>query len=147
MRLSLTQLPSLDRCDRELELIERSYVQYLGLSQALRLAEPRFMEQFRRMLLSKLRMVFENASGEVELWHKSASNQVDSQLRERRRGFKRRRERLERIQAAAGELDQRIGDLETQDARWQHLGDARARAMLADTARRPRRRRQSADAR
>ena len=119
--LTLTRLPSLERCDRELDLIERSYAQYLGLSQALRLAEPRFMEQFRRMLLSKLRMAFENASGEIELWHKSASNQVDSQLRERRRGFKRRRDGLERIQAAAGDLDHRIGDLESQDLRWQHL--------------------------
>ena len=128
--LSLTRLPSLERCDRELDLIERSYAQYLGLSQALRLAEPRFMEQFRRMLLSKLRMAFENASGEVELWHKSASNQVDSQLRERRRGFKRRREGLERIQAAAGDLDHRIGDLESQDARWQHLV-ARMRGFTA----------------
>jgi hypothetical protein len=120
--LTLTRLPSLERCDRELDLIERSYVQYLGLSQALRLAEPRFMEQFRRMLLSKLRMAFENASGDVELWHKSASNQIDSQLRERRRGFKRRRDGLERVQSAAGDLDQRITDLESQDARWQHLG-------------------------
>ena len=128
--LSLTRLPSLDRCDRELELIERSYAQYLGLSQALRLAEPRFMEQFRRMLLSKLRMAFENASGEVELWHKSASNQVDSQLRDRRRGFKRRRDGLERIQAAAGDLDLRIGDLESQDARWQHLA-GRVRGLVA----------------
>ena len=119
--LTLTKQPTLERCDRELELIERSYAQYLGLSQALRLAEPRFMEQFRRMLVSKLRMAFENASGEVELWHKSASNQIDSQLRERRRAFKRRRDGLERIQAAAGDLDHRIGDLESQDARWQHL--------------------------
>ena len=44
------------------------------------------------MLVSKLRVVFENASGELELWNKAASAQVDSQLRERRRGFKRRRE-------------------------------------------------------
>jgi hypothetical protein len=137
--LSLTRLPSLERCDRELDLLERSYAQYLGLSQALRLAEPRFMEQFRRMLLSKLRMAFENASGEVELWHKSASNQVDSQLRERRRGFKRRRDGLERIQAAAGDLDHRIGDLESQDARWQHIvGRVRGlTAALNETARAP----------
>jgi hypothetical protein len=128
--LTLTRLPSLERCDRELDLIERSYVQYLGLSQALRLAEPRFMEQFRRMLLSKLRMAFENASGDIELWHKSASNQIDSQLRERRRGFKRRRDGLERIQAAAGDLDHRIADLESQDARWQHLG-TRLHALTA----------------
>jgi hypothetical protein len=119
--LTLSRLPSLERSDRELDLIERSYVQYLGLSNALRLAEPRFMEQFRRMLLSKLRMTFENASGEIELWNKSASNQIDSQLRERRRGFKRRREGLERIRGAATDLDARIADLEAQDARLLQL--------------------------
>jgi hypothetical protein len=129
--LSLSRLPSLERTDRELDLIERSYVQYLGLSHALRLAEPRFMEQFRRMLLSKLRMAFENASGDIELWHKSASNQIDSQLRERRRGFKRRREGLERIQSAAGDLDARIADLESQDQRLQQLA-ARVREQLAE---------------
>jgi hypothetical protein len=119
--LTLTRLPTLERTDHEIDLIESSYVQYLGLSNALRLAEPRFMEQFRRMLLSKLNMVFENASGEIELWNKSASNQVDSQLRDRRRGFKRRRESLERIQAAAGELDARIADLEGQEQRLQQM--------------------------
>ena len=127
--LSLTRLPSLERTDRELYVIERSYVQYLGLSNALRLAEPRFMEQFRRMLLSKLRMSFENASGEIELWHKSASNQIDSQLRERRRAFKRRREGLERIQGAAGDLDSRIADLHRQDAQLQQCA-ARLREQL-----------------
>jgi septal ring factor EnvC (AmiA/AmiB activator) len=79
------------------------------------------MEQFRRMLLSKLRMVFENASNEVELWNRQATSQIDSQLRERRRSFRRRREALERIQTAAGELEQRIGELETADHRWQSL--------------------------
>jgi len=69
------------------------------------------------MLVSKLRVVFENASGEIELWSKGASAQVDSQLRERRRGFRRRREALERIQGAAGELEQRIAELEGQDQR------------------------------
>ncbi|HET9977839.1 MAG TPA: dynamin family protein [Burkholderiaceae bacterium] len=128
--LSVTRLPSLERADRELDQIEKSYVQYLGLSQALRLAEPRFMEQFRRMLLSKLRMTFENASGEIELWNKSASNQVDSQLRERRRGFKRRREGLERIRGAAADLDGRIADLQAQDERLLQVA-ARVRAQAA----------------
>jgi septal ring factor EnvC (AmiA/AmiB activator) len=65
--------------------------------------------------------VFENACGEIELWNKSASNQVDSQLRDRRRGFKRRRESLERIQVASGDLDARIADLEQQEQRLQQL--------------------------
>ena len=128
--LTLTRLPLLERCERELELIERSYSQYLGLSQALRLAEPRFMEQFRRMLVSKLRMAFENASGEIELWNKSASNLIDSQLRERRRAFKRRREALERVHSAADDLAQRIAELEAQDRRGQQLL-ARLRQMSA----------------
>jgi hypothetical protein len=126
--LTLSTPPLLERADQELNQIEKSYMQYLGLSNALRLAEPRFMEQFRRMLLSKLRMTFENASGEIELWNKSASNQIDSQLRERRRGFKRRRDGLERVRAAAHDLDARIADLEAQDERLQQIG-ARVRAQ------------------
>ncbi|RQP23327.1 dynamin family protein [Piscinibacter terrae] len=119
--LALPKGPDLERYVRELGLIERNYVQYLGLTQALRLSQPKFMEQFRRMLVSKLRVVYENASGELELWSKGASAQVDSQLRERRRGFRRRREALERIQNAAGELEQRISEIETQDQRLQQF--------------------------
>ena len=116
---SLTQNKPLDfdRFTGELQLIESNYVQYLGLTLALRLAQPKFMEQFRRMLVSKLRVVFENASSELELWNKAVSAQVDSQLRERRKAFKRRRETLEKIQSAAGELELRIDEIETQDQR------------------------------
>jgi hypothetical protein len=119
--LAVTKTPDLERFARELTLIQRNYVQYLGLTQALRLSQPKFMEQFRRMLVSKLRVVFENASSEMELWNKMASAQVDSQLRERRRGFRRRREALERIQTASGDLEQRIAELEAQDAQLQQL--------------------------
>jgi hypothetical protein len=110
-----------DRFTSELQLIESNYVQYLGLTLALRLAQPKFMEQFRRMLISKLRVVFENASSELELWNKAVSAQVDSQLRERRKAFKRRREALEKIQSAAGELELRIDEIETQDQRLVEL--------------------------
>ncbi|MBC7993967.1 MAG: dynamin family protein, partial [Rhizobacter sp.] len=119
--LAVNKTPDLKRFVQELTLIQRNYVQYLGLTQALRLSQPKFMEQFRRMLVSKLRVVFENASSELELWNKMASSQVDSQLRERRRGFRRRREALERIQAASGDLEQRISELEAQDAQLQQL--------------------------
>ena len=119
--LGVVAAPTLDSQAGELDQIERSYVHYLGLSNALKLSEPRFMEQFRRMLLSKLRTIFENATGEVELWHKSASTQTDSQLRERRRDFKRRREALERVSSAAGELEARIAEIEEDDRAQQQL--------------------------
>jgi hypothetical protein len=117
--LALGKPLEFDRFASELQLIESNYVQYLGLTLALRLAQPKFMEQFRRMLVSKLRVVFENASSELELWNKAVSAQVDAQLRERRRGFKRRSETLEKVQTAAGELETRISEIETQDQRLQ----------------------------
>ena len=110
-----------ERFESELQLIESNYVQYLGLTLALRLAQPKFMEQFRRMLVSKLRVVFENASSELELWNKAVSAQVDAQLRERRKTFKRRAETLEKVQTAAGELETRIDEIETHDKRLQQF--------------------------
>jgi hypothetical protein len=119
--LATTPAPDFTQALDELEMIERNYSQYLGMSQALRLAQPKFREQFRRMLLSRVRLVFERASGELEQWNKTASSHVDVQLRERRHGFKRRHEALERIQAAAGELEQRIAEFEQQDQRLQRF--------------------------
>jgi hypothetical protein len=121
---SLSPVPELAPFLTELDLIEHNYGRYLGLSQAWRLAAPGFAEQFRRMLLSKLRVVFENAAGELELWSKSATSQVEVQLRERRRNFARRREALQRVQTAAGELEQRIAEVQSQD---QHVADIQAR--------------------
>jgi hypothetical protein len=91
---SLAPAPYVASTLDELELIEQNYSRYFSLGQAWRMATPGFAEQFRRMLLSKLRVVFENASSDFELWSKSATSQVDVQLRERRRNFARRREAL-----------------------------------------------------
>ena len=118
---SLASAPPLQRFVEELELIERSYGRYLAPMQAWRLASPGFMEQFQRMLLSKLRVVFENAAGEIELWSKAASAQIEQQLRERRRAFAHRHEALKRIQSASGELEQRIAEVEQQDKRMAGL--------------------------
>jgi hypothetical protein len=112
---TLAPVPELNPFLGELDLIEQSYSRYLGITQAWRLAQPGFAEQFRRMLLSRLRVVFENAAGELELWSKGATSQVEVQLRERRRGFTRRREALQRVQTATGDLEQRIGEVQGQD--------------------------------
>ncbi|MFO1274980.1 MAG: dynamin family protein [Sphaerotilus natans] len=115
--LMLPPAPELARFRDDLALIERNYIQYLGLTQAVRLAQPRFLEQFRRMLMSRLRAVFEGAAGEIELWSRTVSGQIDAQLRERRKSFKRRRESLERIRLAADQLDTRLAELSAQDQR------------------------------
>jgi hypothetical protein len=114
---TLTPAPQLHRFAEELELIERSYGRHLGPMQAWRLSGAAFMEAFQRMLVSKLRVVFENAAGEIELWSKAASTQLEQQLRERRRTFQHRHQALERIRGASGELEQRIAEVEQQDKR------------------------------
>ena len=101
----------------ELQRIDKSYSRYMALGQLWRMATPGFADQFRRMLLSKLRVVFENAAGEVEIWSKGATSQLEQQLRERRRGHARRQEALQRVQSASGDLEQRIGEVQGQEER------------------------------
>ncbi|MEP6791668.1 MAG: dynamin family protein, partial [Ramlibacter sp.] len=107
--------PDLARYERDLDLVERSHNQYLGVGNALRLAQPEFADRLVRALATRLRVVYESALGEVELWNKSAAAQLDAQLRERRRNFGRRIEAIERIQEAATGLDDRIGEIESQE--------------------------------
>ncbi|HEY0822764.1 MAG TPA: dynamin family protein [Ramlibacter sp.] len=108
--------PDLARYERDLDLVERSHNQYLGVSNALKLAQPEFADRLVRALATRLRVIYESALGEVELWNKSAAAQLDAQLRERRRNFGRRLEAIERIQQAASGLDDRIAEIEAQEA-------------------------------
>jgi hypothetical protein len=113
--------PELARYQNDLDAVERSHSQYLGLGNALRLAQPEFADRLVRALATRLRVVFESALGEVELWNKSAASQLDAQLRERRKNFAKRLEAIERIQTAAVTLDDRIGELDSQDAKSAEL--------------------------
>nr|WP_255429174.1 dynamin family protein [Ramlibacter albus] len=122
--------PDLARYERDLDLVERSHNQYLGVGNALRLAQPEFADRLVRALATRLRVVYESALGEVELWNKSAAAQLDAQLRERRRNFGRRLEAIERIQQAASGLDDRIAEIETQEKALDEL-DAKLGELTA----------------
>jgi hypothetical protein len=113
--------PELARYERDLDLVERSHMQYLGVANAFRLAQPEFADRLVRALATRLRVVYESALGEVELWNKSAAAQLDAQLRERRRNFTRRLEAIERIQQAASGLDERIREIGHQEAALNEL--------------------------
>ena len=58
---------------------------------------------------------------EVERWSKGAGAQLDAQLKERRRTFTKRIEAVERIQGAAGNLDERLAELAAQEANLAEL--------------------------
>ncbi len=100
----------------DLDMVERSHVQYLGIGNAFKLAQPEFADRLVRALSTRLRGIHETALGDVELWSKSAAAQLDAQLRERRRNFSRRIEAIDRIQQAAGGLEDRIQDVDQQEA-------------------------------
>jgi hypothetical protein len=122
--------PDLARYERDLDLVERSHNQYMGVANTFRLAQPEFADRLVRALATRLRVVYESALGEVELWNKSAAAQLDAQLRERRRNFGRRIEAIERIQQAATGLDDRIAEIATQEAAIDQL-DAKLTELTA----------------
>jgi len=122
--------PDLTRFARDLELVERSHLQYLGMANVLKLAQPEFADRLVRALATRLRVVYESALGDVELWNKSAASQLDAQLRERRRNFSRRLEAIDRIQQAATGLDDRISEIGLQDAAVDQL-DAKLSELTA----------------
>jgi hypothetical protein len=113
--LQAPKAPDLTGYESDLDQIERSHLQYLGVTNVIKLSQPDFSERLVRALSTRLRVVYESALAEVELWNKSAAAQLDAQLRERRRNFGRRIEAIERIQNAASGLDERIGEINVQE--------------------------------
>lgn len=101
---------------QELELIERSHVQYLSLGNAFRLTQPAFADRLVRALSNRVRSVHETALADIEAWSKSAASQLDAQLRERRKNFARRLEAIDRIAQASSGLDERIADVHQRNA-------------------------------
>lgn len=99
--------------DRELAQIEESYLQYLGFGHTLKLANPLFGQRMVKSLGMRLRTVFESAANDLDLWSKSATSQLDAQLKERKRSFARRIEAVDRISEAASGLMDRIAEIES----------------------------------
>jgi hypothetical protein len=106
--------PDMARFSADLDTVERNHLQYLGLGNAFKLAQPEFADRLVRALSTRLRNIHEAALADVELWSKSAAAQLDAQLRERRRNFARRIEAIDRISQAAGGLEDRIGEINQQ---------------------------------
>ena len=113
--LQVADVPALDGFLKDIAKIEQGHLQYLGMSNALKLAQPEFSQRLVRALSMRLRTVFESVANDLELWSKSATAQLDAQLRERKRSFARRIEAVDRIQHAASGLDERLGEIEASE--------------------------------
>ncbi len=105
--------PALDGFERELDRVQSGYSRYMGVTQLWRLAQPDFMDRFCRLLQSRLRVIFEGAAHEIELWGQGISQQIDEQLRDRRLALAQRREAFGRIRVAENGLERSIQSIES----------------------------------
>ena len=121
LTLDVPVRPALDGFGRELDRVREGYSRYVGVTQLWRLAQPDFMDRFCRLLHSRVRVIFEGACHEVELWSQSISAQLDAQLRDRRQALVQRREAHGRIRQAEDGLERSIANLESLEAQAQRL--------------------------
>ncbi len=121
LSLEVPMRPALDSFGRELDRVRDGYSRYVGVTQLWRLAQPDFMERFCRLLHSRVRVIFEGACHEVELWSQAISAQLDAQLRDRRQALVQRREAHGRIRQAEDGLERSIAGLESLEAQAQRL--------------------------
>lgn len=129
--LQVPSIPQLDKFSPDLKHIEQSHLQYLSVGNSLKLVQPEFAHRLGRALNSRLRAVLESAANDLDLWSKSATAQLDSQLRERKRSFTRRIEAVDRIQQAASGLIERIGEIEESESMLLQL-EARLHALTTE---------------
>ncbi len=119
--LQVAPAPSLASCTQEITAIEQRHLQYVGMANRLRLAQPEHAQRVLHALSVRLRSVFEAAANELEQWSNAATAQLDAQLRERRSSFVRRIEAVNRIHDAASGLMERIAEIEDAERRLNEL--------------------------
>ena len=135
--LQVPAAPTMEAFQRDLDQIEASHLQYLGVGNVLRLAQSGFAERLARTLALRLRTILDSAADALDLWSKSATAQLDAQLRERQQSFVRRRAAVHRIQEAAGGLVARLEELEENHQRLadaEHRLSALAQELLSFSA-------------
>ena len=115
---SLSVPPELDlfRFAKDLDLIERNHNQYMSLGRSLQMVSSDASTRLVRALKSRLRIVYESALAELELWSTLATSQMDAQLAERRQNFAKRLDAMDRVQHAEMGLSERLREVEALQA-------------------------------
>jgi len=134
--LQVPPAPPLGAYVQEITAIEQRHLQYVGVANTLRLAQKEHAQRLLHALGLRLRTVFEAAANELELWSKTATAQLDAQLRERKRSFARRMEAVNRIQQAASGLVERIAEIEEAERNLTEL-EQRLAELTAELVQQP----------
>jgi len=108
---------------RELDRTADGFARYLGVTQVWRLSGEAFAERFSRLLLARLRGVFEGAASAIEQWGQATGSAIDEQFRERRRQLRQQRDAHARIRAAEDGLERGIDDLDASAQQLKRLAE------------------------
>ncbi len=149
--LQVPPAPGLGEREQEIRQIEKAHEQYVSVGNTLRLIQPTFGARLARALASRAQAVLGELAQEAESWSRAAVAPVDTQLRERRKGFVRRIEAIDRIRNAASGLGDRmdelkeqstaLGKLEAEVRAWatsfENVADAGVQAAAASARREP----------
>lgn len=100
--------PSLDIYLNELALAELHHTKYVGLRNVLRLQQSEFTQRLVRVLDARVRKLYESVLSELDVWRKSMMGALDAQTQLRRANFAQRLETVEKIEEAAGGVQQRM---------------------------------------
>ena len=129
--LQLVPAPDLSQYPADLDLVEQGHIHYLGMGNMFRLSRPEFAERLGRAVAGRIRVVFDAALSEFELWSNALLAQLEAQLRERKQAFERRLAAIERIHEAAGGLDLRLKEIDDKEIALNVL-DSRLARLVRD---------------
>ena len=131
--LQVPAAPNLDARTAEIAAVQQMHAHTVGLSHVMRLGQAGYASRLVQALGARVQTVLTDASLDLEAWSRSALAPVNVQLKERRQGFVRRIEAIDRIQQAAAGLGERMEELQSQVAQLVALeGEVSARAAAVD---------------
>jgi hypothetical protein len=102
---------------KEIERLERAYNTHFNtLWNMVSKAKFALMKRFFETIASRVKHVYDVANRDVEAWLKAVMSPLETQVREHHLQLRRRLESIKRIHHASGELEERIAELEQQEA-------------------------------
>ncbi len=102
---------------KEIERLERAYNTHFNtLWNMVSKAKFALMKRFFETIASRVKHVYDIANRDVEAWLKAVMSPLETQVREHHMQLRRRLESIKRIHLASDELEERIVELEQQEA-------------------------------
>ncbi len=106
---------------KEVERLERAYNTHFNtLWNMVSKAKFALMKRFFETIASRVKHVYDIANRDVEAWLKAVMSPLETQVREHHLQLRRRLESIKRIHHASDELEERIAELEQQEAAIAH---------------------------